>query len=62
MSAVAGDRVVTRVSWFNDPKIRSLIVQFVLLGIIVWLCFEVVVNASTNLARLNQNLDRKSVV
>ena len=55
MSAVAGDRVVTRVSWFNDPKIRSLIVQFVLLGIIVWLCFEVVVNASTNLARLNQN-------
>ena len=55
MSAVTGDRSVPKVTWINDPRVRSLIVQIILIGIIGWLAVEVAVNAATNLARLNQN-------
>jgi general L-amino acid transport system permease protein len=55
MTAVAEQPAVTRVSWFNDPKIRSLIVQAALLALLVWLGYEIVKNTTENLRALNQN-------
>lgn len=55
MSAVTQDRVVPKVPWIYDPRIRSLAVQLLLVGIIVWLCIEIVSNAAQNLTKLNQN-------
>ena len=55
MTAVAEQPHAAKVSWFNDPKIRSLIVQAALLAILAWLAFEIVRNTSDNLRALNQN-------
>jgi general L-amino acid transport system permease protein len=55
MTAVAEQAADTKVSWFNDPKIRSLIVQAILLAILAWLGFEIVRNTTENLRALNQS-------
>jgi len=55
MTAVAEQPSEARISWFNDPKIRSLIVQAVLLAILAWLAFEIVKNTTENLRALNQS-------
>jgi general L-amino acid transport system permease protein len=55
MTAVAEQRAVTKVSWFNDPKARSLIVQAALLALLAWFGYEIVKNTTDNLRALNQN-------
>jgi general L-amino acid transport system permease protein len=55
MTAVAEQPAVARVSWFNDPKVRSLIVQAALLALLAWLGYEIVKNTTENLRALNQN-------
>src|SRR5688572_11084984 len=55
MTAVAEQPHAAKASWFNDPKIRSLIVQAALLAILAWLAFEIVRNTSDNLRALNQS-------
>ncbi len=55
MSAATGERTVPQTSLLYDPRVRSLVVQGVLLGLLVWVAYEVVQNTAANLARLNQN-------
>jgi general L-amino acid transport system permease protein len=55
MTAVADREAVAKVAWFNDPKVRALIVQAVLLALLVWLGYEIVKNTTENLRALNQN-------
>ena len=55
MTAVAEQPPEARISWFNDPKIRSLIVQAFLLAILAWLAYEIVKNTTENLRALNQS-------
>jgi general L-amino acid transport system permease protein len=55
MTAVAEQAPGTKVSWFNDPKIRSLVVQTALLAILAWLGYEIVKNTTENLRALNQS-------
>lgn len=54
MTAVAEQPAVAKVSWINDPKTRSLIVQAALLAILAWLGYEIVKNTTDNLRALNQ--------
>ncbi|MDP9137979.1 MAG: ABC transporter permease subunit, partial [Pseudomonadota bacterium] len=49
------ERAVPQTSWLYDPKVRSLIVQGLLLALLVWMAYEVVLNTAANLDRLNQN-------
>jgi general L-amino acid transport system permease protein len=55
MTAVAEQPPEARISWFNDPKTRSLIVQAALLAILAWLGYEIVKNTTENLRALNQS-------
>jgi general L-amino acid transport system permease protein len=55
MSVATEERAVPQTSWLYDPKVRSLIFQGLLLGFLVWMAYEVVLNTAANLARLNQN-------
>jgi general L-amino acid transport system permease protein len=55
MTAVADQTPAAKVSWFNDPKTRSLIVQAGLLALLVWLGYEIVKNTTDNLRALNQS-------
>ncbi|HEY7765074.1 MAG TPA: amino acid ABC transporter permease [Aestuariivirgaceae bacterium] len=55
MTAVADQTPAAKVSWFNDPKTRSLIVQAALLALLAWLGYEIVENTTDNLRALNQN-------
>jgi general L-amino acid transport system permease protein len=54
MTAVAEQPAGTRISWFNDPKIRSLIVQAALLAVLAWVGYEIAKNTTNNLRSLNQ--------
>src|SRR5215210_7900904 len=55
MTAVADRGSVAKVAWFNDPKVRALLVQAALLALLVWLGYEIVKNTTENLRALNQN-------
>ena len=55
MTAVADREAVAKVAWFNDPKVRALLVQAALLAMLVWLGYEIVKNTTENLRALNQN-------
>ena len=55
MTAVADRDAVVKVAWFNDPKVRALLVQAALLALLVWLGYEIVKNTTENLRALNQN-------
>ncbi len=54
MSVATEERAVPQTSWLYDPKVRSLIVQGLLLGLLVWMAYEIVQNTAANLARLNR--------
>jgi general L-amino acid transport system permease protein len=55
MTAVADREAVAKVAWFNDPKVRALLVQAALLALLLWLGYEIVRNTTENLRALNQN-------
>ena len=55
MTAVADRGSVVKVAWFNDPKVRALLVQAALLALLVWLGYEIVKNTTENLRAHNQN-------
>ena len=46
-----------RVSMFNNPKIRAIVVQIVFILLLVWAGYEIAVNTSENLARLGKKID-----
>ncbi|MEZ5840606.1 MAG: amino acid ABC transporter permease [Hyphomicrobiales bacterium] len=52
-TATPDDDASPKVAWINDPRIRGLVYQVLLIAAIVWLGYEVVTNAATNLARQN---------
>jgi general L-amino acid transport system permease protein len=41
--------------WLYSPKLRGLATQALVLALLLWGVYEMVVNASANLAKLNQN-------
>lgn len=43
-----------RVAFWNDPKVRALATQVLLLLLLVWFAYEIVANTLANLARLNK--------
>ena len=55
MTAVADREAVAKVAWFNDPKVRALLVQAALLALLLWLGYEIVKNTTENLRAHNQN-------
>lgn len=54
MTATADVRDKPKVSFWNDPKFRSIIVQAVLVAILAWVAYEVIVNTAANLAKQNK--------
>ena len=54
MTATADARDKPKVSFWNDPKFRSIIVQAVLVAILAWVAYEVIVNTAANLAKQNK--------
>ena len=57
MTAVIDETRTQRASFLNDPKVRSRIVQFVFLLLVVWFAYEIVHNTAANLAKLNKSVD-----
>jgi general L-amino acid transport system permease protein len=57
MTAISEETRHERVSIFNNPKVRSVIVQIVFVLLLVWAGYEIVVNTSENLARLGKKID-----
>lgn len=53
MSAVTEGRERPRVAFFNDPKVRSLAVQVLLVVAVIWLGWNLVDNAARNLQQAN---------
>jgi general L-amino acid transport system permease protein len=47
-----GAALPPRVAVYNDPKVRAVVYQLVLLAVVLWLGFEFVLNAKANLAAL----------
>lgn len=43
-----------RVSFWNDPKMRSVATQVLLIALLLWFAYEIVANTIANLARLNK--------
>ena len=52
----------SRVSVWNDPKIRSIAVQVFMVLVIGFFAYEIVNNTIANLTKRNISTDRKSVV
>ncbi len=48
-----GHGVESRVAWYNDPRIRGLIYQLLLVAVVAFLFYEAVTNAAENLRRAN---------
>jgi general L-amino acid transport system permease protein len=57
MTAVIDEARPQRVSFFNDPKVRSRAAQIVFLLLLLWLGYDIYHNTSTNLAKLNKNVN-----
>jgi len=58
MTAVIDDGTrPQRVSFLNDPKVRSRAAQIIFLLVLVWLGYEIVHNTSANLTKLGKNVD-----
>lgn len=52
MTAVIDEARPRRASFYNDPKVRSLVAQAVFVLLLIWVGYEIFVNTSANLARL----------
>src|SRR4051812_24070661 len=46
-----------RVSFLNDPKIRSIFAQIIFVLLLIWAGYEIVTNTAANLGRLNKNIN-----
>lgn len=57
MTAVSEETRRARVSFYNDPKTRSLVAQAVFVIVLLWAGYAIVGNTATNLARLNKTID-----
>lgn len=57
MTAVIDGARPRRASFFNDPKVRSRIVQIIFALLLVWCGYEIVHNTSVNLAKINRPVD-----
>lgn len=55
MTLATGARDVAKVSIWNDPKIRAIFVQVVVVAILLFLVYEIVHNTIANLQRLNKD-------
>jgi general L-amino acid transport system permease protein len=55
MAAVAETRDRQKVSFWNDPKVRSIFVQVLLVLALAFAAYEIFHNTATNLARLNKS-------
>jgi general L-amino acid transport system permease protein len=53
MAVAEGAAPVPKVAFYNDPRIRSLLYQLILLAIVVWLAYEFAMNARANLQAQN---------
>ena len=56
MSAIAEVRGTAKVSIWNDPRIRSIFFQVLLVAVLAFLLLEIVENTAANLERLNKDL------
>ena len=56
MSAIAEVRGTAKVSIWNDPRIRSIFFQVLLIAVLAFLLLEIVENTAANLQRLNKDL------
>src|SRR5260221_711647 len=56
MTAADSAQGAPKVSIWNNPKIRSIFFQAVLVLVLLFLIFEIVRNTAANLARLNKDL------
>lgn len=54
MAATAGAEQRPEVSFWNDPKVRSIFMQIVLVLALVWVSYEIVVNTIANLNKLGK--------
>jgi general L-amino acid transport system permease protein len=57
MTAISEGTRHERVSMFNNPKIRSIVVQIVFVLLLVWAGYEIAANTSENLAKLGKKID-----
>ncbi|WP_119391032.1 amino acid ABC transporter permease [Taklimakanibacter lacteus] len=57
MTAVIDEARPQRVSFFNDPKVRSRAAQIVFALLLLWVGYEIYHNTSANLAKLGKNVD-----
>ncbi|CAN5368233.1 amino acid ABC transporter permease [soil metagenome] len=57
MSAISEEAHSARVSFFNDPRTRSIVAQVLFIALLVWAGYAIVSNTATNLARLNKTID-----
>ena len=56
MSAIAEVRDTAKVSFWNDPRIRSIFFQAILVAVLLFLLWEIVQNTAANLQKLNKDL------
>ncbi|MCB1380505.1 MAG: amino acid ABC transporter permease [Alphaproteobacteria bacterium] len=54
MTTTAEARETSKVSFWNDPKVRSIAVQTILVLALVWAGYEIVVNTVSNLNKLGK--------
>jgi general L-amino acid transport system permease protein len=57
MTAISEETRHEHVSVFNNPKIRSIVVQILFVLLLVWAGYEIVTNTAANLARLGKRVD-----
>src|SRR6185436_2932766 len=55
MAAAVETRERPKVAFWNDPNVRSIFFQVVLVLILLWLAYEIVHNTVLNLQRLNKD-------
>jgi len=55
MAVAIETRDVPKVSFWNDPKLRSIFFQVIIVAVLLWLAYEIVHNTILNLQRLNKD-------
>jgi general L-amino acid transport system permease protein len=57
MTAISEGTRHEHVSVFNNPKIRSIVVQVLFIVLLVWAGYEIATNTAANLAKLGKRID-----
>lgn len=55
MAVASETREQPKVSFWNDPKLRGILFQVIIVAVLLWLTYEIVQNTSLNLQRLNKD-------